>query len=141
MINVGIIGAGFIVPSFIESTRMVKGFRYVGIASRNEEKLMSLCQKARGNGCEACHDALDLRQREQLDALCIKLRERFPSVSYLFCNAGKSIHRTIGDAIDLDNITASMKDGVLRLTLPKIKEPEPRRIEVKALSIVNTLIQ
>ena len=45
MINVGIIGAGFIVPSFIESTRMVKGFRYVGIASRNEEKLKALKEK------------------------------------------------------------------------------------------------
>lgn len=40
---------------------------------------------------------------------------------------------TLGDAIDVDNISASMKDGVLRLTMPKIKEPAPRRIEVKAL--------
>lgn len=39
---------------------------------------------------------------------------------------------TLGDTIDLDGITASMKDGVLRLTLPKVKEAAPRRIEVKA---------
>jgi predicted dehydrogenase len=45
MINVGIIGAGFIVPAFIESTKMIKGFRYVGIASRNEEKLKALKEK------------------------------------------------------------------------------------------------
>jgi HSP20 family molecular chaperone IbpA len=39
---------------------------------------------------------------------------------------------TIGEAIDLKGITASMKDGVLRLTLPKLKELAPRRIQVKA---------
>ena len=38
---------------------------------------------------------------------------------------------TLGDTIDLDHITASMKDGVLRLTMPKVKEAAPRRIEVK----------
>ena len=38
---------------------------------------------------------------------------------------------TLGDSIDLDNITASMKDGVLRLTMPKVKEASPRKIEVK----------
>ena len=31
MINVGIIGSGFIVPIFIEATKLVKGYRYVGI--------------------------------------------------------------------------------------------------------------
>ena len=45
MINVGIIGSGFIVPSFIETTRMLKGFRYVGIAARNEEKLKAVQEK------------------------------------------------------------------------------------------------
>lgn len=39
---------------------------------------------------------------------------------------------TLGDIIDTENITASMKDGVLRLTLPKVKEATPRRIEVKS---------
>ena len=38
---------------------------------------------------------------------------------------------TLGDAIDMEKISASMKDGVLRLTMPKIKEEAPRRIEVK----------
>jgi len=45
MINVGIIGAGFIVPVFIEATKMVKGYHYRGIAARNEEKLKELKKK------------------------------------------------------------------------------------------------
>jgi len=45
MINVGIIGSGFIVPPFIEATKAVKGFHYRGIAARNEEKLKALKEK------------------------------------------------------------------------------------------------
>ena len=45
MINVGIIGAGGIVPFFIETTKKVKGFQYVGIAARNEEKLKAVKEK------------------------------------------------------------------------------------------------
>ena len=39
---------------------------------------------------------------------------------------------TLGDTIDRENISASMKDGVLRLILPKVAEAAPRRIVVKA---------
>ena len=45
MINVGIIGSGFIVPIFIETTKMVRGFRYVGIASPVEEQLKAMKEK------------------------------------------------------------------------------------------------
>ena len=45
MINVGIIGSGFIVPPFIEATKLAKGFKYVGIAARNEEKLKAMKEK------------------------------------------------------------------------------------------------
>ena len=70
------------------------------LISRNEEELMALCEKAKKNGCEACYYAIDLREREELDTLCTKLRDQFPAVTYLFCNAGKSIHRSISDSID-----------------------------------------
>ncbi|MDX9980718.1 MAG: Hsp20/alpha crystallin family protein [Lentisphaeria bacterium] len=39
---------------------------------------------------------------------------------------------TLGNTIDRTGIKAVVKDGVLRLTLPKAKEAQPRRITVKA---------
>ena len=80
--------------------RLIQAKANLYLIARNEQKLIDLCNQAKKNGCEACYDAIDLRQREQLDALCSTLRDRFPSVSYLFCNAGKSINRTINDSID-----------------------------------------
>ena len=45
MINVGIIGSGFIVPIFIEATKAVGGFNYAAIASPVEEQLTALKEK------------------------------------------------------------------------------------------------
>jgi len=39
---------------------------------------------------------------------------------------------TLGDIIDRAEIKAVVKDGVLRLTLPKAKEAQPKRIAVQA---------
>ena len=39
---------------------------------------------------------------------------------------------TLSDQIDRDGIEASLKDGVLRLHLPKITEARMRKIEIKA---------
>jgi len=45
MINVGIIGSGFIVPEFIKATTVVGGYHYKAIASPIEEQLKSLCEQ------------------------------------------------------------------------------------------------
>lgn len=39
---------------------------------------------------------------------------------------------TLGDTIDRNGIKAVVKDGVLRLALPKMKEAQPKRIAVQA---------
>lgn len=45
MINTGIIGAGGIVPFFLETTKLVKGYKHIGIANRSLEKAEALKQK------------------------------------------------------------------------------------------------
>jgi len=79
---------------------LIKAKANLHLISRNEQKLESLCVKAKENGCEASYSAIDLRQREQLETLCAKLRDLLPAVDYLFCNAGKSINRSISDSLD-----------------------------------------
>ena len=39
---------------------------------------------------------------------------------------------SLSNIIDQNEINARLKDGVLRLTLPKVEEATPRRVEVKA---------
>ena len=70
------------------------------LIARSEEQLHSLCNEAREAGCNAEYCAIDLRDKERLDLLCQHLKETMPRVDYLFCNAGKSIHRDIIDAQD-----------------------------------------
>ena len=80
--------------------RLIDAKANLFLIARNEEKLKVLCDKARENGCEARYKAIDMRRREELDAWCETLSEELPAVSCLFCNAGKSIKRSISSSID-----------------------------------------
>lgn len=63
-----------------------------------------------------------------------KAAPRQDGVEYLYGEYGiGDFHRTftIGEAIDVEKISAEMRDGVLTLHLPKSENVKPRRIEVK----------
>lgn len=80
--------------------RLLEAHANLVLIARSEERLEELCAKAREVGCEAVYYAIDLRDRERLDQLCQQLKETLARVDYLFCNAGKSIHRDIFDATE-----------------------------------------
>ena len=48
------------------------------------------------------------------------------------CAAGK-FHRTIGFPVGIegDKVSASYRDGILEIRLPKVEEQKPRQVEVK----------
>jgi len=54
---------------------------------------------------------------------------RLEFAEYTPCNFRRSF--TLSNEVDADGIEATMKDGVLRLVLPKAKEARTRKIEVK----------
>ena len=72
----------------------------VFLIARSEADLQCLYDRAKQRGNRADYCAIDLRNREELEQLCQKLRETLPQLDYFFCNAGKSIHRKINDALD-----------------------------------------
>ena len=70
MINVGIIGSGFIVPIFIEATQAVKGYRYVAISSpHSENKLKELKEKYKMDYYSL--DYNDLLKDKNIDAVYV----------------------------------------------------------------------
>ena len=111
------------------------------LIARNEEKLKLLCDKARENGCEARYKAIDLRQREKLNAWCKTLEEELPRVSFLFCNAGKSIKRSISSSLDrmhdFDRTMDLNYRSVVALSLalmPSLREADGRIIYTSSVS-------
>ena len=70
MINVGIIGSGFIVPVFIEATKSVKGYKYVAISSPHSvDKLKDLKEKYNMNYFSLNYE--DLLNDKNIDVIYI----------------------------------------------------------------------
>lgn len=72
----------------------------VYLIARREEILRQLCDEAQRQGVTALYYAADLRDQDALSALLSDCHARLPHVDYLFCNAGKSIHRSLVDSQD-----------------------------------------
>ncbi len=64
------------------------------------------------------------RKLEESDDLQVLRRERSASARFVR-------QFTLGDEIDADKIEAKLRDGVLRLTVPKQERALPRRINVE----------
>ena len=80
--------------------KLISAGANVFLIARSEADLRLLCAKAKQMGSSVDYCAIDLRNREKLVQLCQKLRKTLPQLDYFFCNAGKSIHRKINDAVD-----------------------------------------
>ena len=80
--------------------KLISAGANIFLIARSEADLRLLCAKAKQMGSSADYCAIDLRDREKLVQLCTKLKETLPHLDYFFCNAGKSIHRKINDAVD-----------------------------------------
>ncbi len=69
--------------------------------------------------------------------LTLKAERKAPEKSENACNCNERPYGvfersfTLGDRLDVEKISASYEAGVLKVTVPKKPEAQPRRIEVK----------
>lgn len=113
------------------------------LVARSEEELRRLCNTARLCGCQAEYSAIDLRNRTELEQLCQRLRKTLPQVDYFFCNAGKSIHRSINDARerlhDFDRTMDLNYRALVALSLALLPALKANRGRIVYSSSVSTL--
>jgi HSP20 family molecular chaperone IbpA len=80
-------------------------------------------------------DNLDIRFEDRQLTIHGIVELRQPEMNFVGGEYGiGDFYRTfaIGESIDVDNISAEIKNGVLALHLPKAESAKPRRIAVKA---------
>jgi HSP20 family molecular chaperone IbpA len=81
------------------------------------------------------NDDVDIRFENRELVIHGKVQPRNEQAQYVYQEYGiGDYHRTftIGEAIDSTKISASMRDGVLTVHLPKTDQMKPRRIKVAA---------
>ncbi|MBR2788172.1 MAG: Gfo/Idh/MocA family oxidoreductase [Erysipelotrichaceae bacterium] len=71
MINVGIIGSGFIVPHFIDAVKAVKGYHITAISGRNDKAITALKEKYDIDYCTVNND--DVYNDPKIDAIYVAL--------------------------------------------------------------------
>lgn len=112
------------------------------LIARREDVLRSLCEEARQQGCEADYRAIDLRDKDALTAFLKELPHRLPTVDYLFCNAGKSIHRPIREALDrlhdYDRTMCLNYRSVVALVLALLPSLQSKEVQQPAGRIIYT---
>jgi NAD(P)-dependent dehydrogenase (short-subunit alcohol dehydrogenase family) len=91
------------------------------LVARREPELAQLAGEITAAGGRAAHRACDLADRDQVDALVRWVRDEHGGVDVLVNNAGRSMRRPVGEAVDrpddLDRAIAVNYLGPARLTL------------------------
>lgn len=75
-------------------------------------------------------DAIDLNVENGVLTVNVRKTDTFDG------EEGERVRRfsrgiTVGDDIDVDNVTAKLENGILTVTLPKAEERKPRKIAIK----------
>lgn len=78
--------------------RMIDEGADLWLVARSEDALRDICAEAVMKGVKARYSAVDLRNHDELTDFCKELRANLTGVDCLFCNAGKSIHRSTIEA-------------------------------------------
>ena len=61
---------------------------------------------------------------------CSEVIDKYTPCHSEYINGNYERKFTLGNAIDQGSIKASLKDGVLKLVLPKAKEAQPKKIKI-----------
>lgn len=117
----------------VEEPKVIESKLVTGTTINETDKAVEITTEAAGYN----KDTLDITVEKGVLTVTNKSVEgqnpEKEAVTKEFCtNEYKRVYR-LSDKISVDEITAEVKDGVLRLTLPKVQAPEKRRIEVKAV--------